>query len=177
MDWKIIPGTAPYLLVAAHSVRHERNGVLKAADAYTGLMAEELAKNLGWWAIIAQEIQPDPNWYPEAPFRVALKQLVKEQNIRAVIDLHGRRTEYPNLLEVYTNAHFSSRYASHLSQFITKPFKDDDQLTICEDLERSNIPGCAIEIRRDGRNPGSHIRSEVVALLSGLARNVQNSVN
>jgi len=165
--YKIIRGKVLVLLVAGHNYPQLRGGNLKSSDLYTGKLVEKLASKTKSWAIISEEIQLDPNWYSQSPFRLKVKQLIKDNDIKAVFDIHGKK-DSDNLIEVYPNKNFKKLFTSSLSGFLLKNFKDNDQLTISEDLGRTNIPSLEVEIRKDGRIPGTKENQEILSLLSNL---------
>ena len=90
--WLIQTGSRPVLFSAVHGVVHERPGLgIKSAEARTGGLARVLAASLDTSvAVVLRGIgEPDANFDPQHPLKLALleQQLVGPH--MAVIDLHG----------------------------------------------------------------------------------------
>lgn len=171
--WKIIEGEIPVLLVAPHNFPHIRNGTRKLRDAGTGLLVEKLCVKTGAWGIISIAIQKDPNWYVDSAFREKLKNIISSNEIKVVIDIHGRRLSWPTLIDAYPNKNFKREFGIKiLRNFKVRHFKDDDQLTIIEDLDNLKISGVEIEIRQDGRIKGSKLYNDVINNLRQLINNL-----
>lgn len=167
--WKIIKGENLILLVASHNRPHNREGVIKPADIGTGLLVEDLCVQTKAWGMVSETVQEDPNWYKDSKFRNKLENIVDTNGIKAVIDIHGRKHSWQHLLDAYPNNSFRRRFGVQvLRDFAIQPFKDNDQLTITEDLDSVNIPGVEIEIRKDGRIKGTGLYDEVVNTLKQL---------
>ncbi|HLE48686.1 MAG TPA: hypothetical protein VI819_01505 [Patescibacteria group bacterium] len=148
--WDLIKGTTPVLLIASHAYSQIRSGNLKLGDIGTGQIARKLAKSTKCWALVSTKIQKDPNWYTDSPFRKKIDSILKKENIKVVFDIHGRK-DSGNLMEYYPNEYFYREYGKLLSTEIVAGFRDNDQITIVEHLEKLNIPGLEIEINKDGR--------------------------
>lgn len=152
--WKYLTGTHPILLVAGHNFPHWRHGTLKPRDVGTGNLVEWLCQVTNTQGIIATEIQPDPNWYPGSDFRQEVLRLIQDNAIHTIIDIHGRKLESNNLIEVLPNQKYTSLFPETLGAFAVKHFKQDRQLTLCEELDTLDIPAIEVEVRRDGREQG-----------------------
>lgn len=97
--------------------------------------------------MISTKIQEGPNWYTDSKFRRELKRILEKNDIIAVFDIHGRKSEWPTLVDYYPIKYFKEKY-THLSEGKNvMDFKDNDQLTICEEI---SIPALELEIRRGG---------------------------
>lgn len=70
-----------------------------------------------------------------------------------VVDIHGRRENYPTLFEFLPNNSFKKKYLNFLKDKTIMEFKNDAQLTLAEDLDKNHVPCLEIEIRKDGRFP------------------------
>lgn len=172
-NWEIIEGKIPVLLVAAHNCPHIREGRQKPRDVGTGDLVKLLCEKTGAWGIYTTCIQDDPNWHADSPFRLAVKNLIQELEIKAVIDLHGRREGYPYLIEYLPNEAFKEKYP--LKDATIKELLKGGQFTLPKDLQLMGIPCTAIEIRKDGRlydnNPDSNYektKSEILKLIEQI---------
>ncbi len=86
----IIPGTLPILLSCPHAVKHPRWGRLKVADGFTGTLGTQLTTLSGAHGLIYScTSTEDPNYDADGPYKRLLSTLIKERQIRFVLDLHG----------------------------------------------------------------------------------------
>lgn len=172
--WKIIKGNIPIIFIAAHNYPHVRKNKLKKADINTSSLASSLAMKLSAYAMYSTAIQEDPNWYINSDFRKHLKKYLSDKSIGVAFDLHGRRKNWPNLIEFFPNDQFKNKYSNAIKDEIIKDFVEDDQLTICEDLP---IPGLQLEIRRDGRDPSDKNHLHVVQKIVNVTKVIINLEN
>lgn len=90
LEFNYIPGSIPVLLSAPHGAVHTRNGKLKDEDEYSAAFARFVAEMTGAHVLYAcRKSGTDPNWYPDAPYKQALKQVVETARIKFVLDIHG----------------------------------------------------------------------------------------
>lgn len=143
--WQEIVGTNPILLVAAHNFPQGRNGLIKPSDLNTGTVARNFAEKYNLFALISTRKQIDPNWYPSSNFREKVKEIIKNNNIKLVIDIHGKSLSSPLLVEFIANKSFQNKYS-----FSTRDFINSSQLNLVEELDLIT-PAVEIEIREDGR--------------------------
>jgi hypothetical protein len=80
-------GPGAVVITAPHAVPHERDGVLKRADMWTGGLALLVAELTGAAAVVETSGTGDPSWQHEHPFKDAVAAL--EPAI--VLDLHAMR--------------------------------------------------------------------------------------
>lgn len=172
--WEVIPGQKPILLVASHNYPVLRGGRIKPRDLFTGSMVEKLCSLTKCWGIVSKSIQSDPNWYKNSPFRKVVKRIISENNIAAVLDIHGRKSSYKRLIEFYPNSEFEKSFGKYLKNLPVEHFKRNIQLTIAEDLDSIRIPCIEIEIRKDGRTPGNENFDIVIPILEEIIDNIAN---
>jgi len=163
MDWEIINGKVPILIVASHAYSHIRNNKLKLGDRGTGYIARVLCKKTGSWGIISTHIQQDPNFHPNSKFRSKVIDIVHKHYIKAVIDIHGSANEKP-LVEMFIN-----RPAKDNLNIIgllenAKEFKTDTQTTISEQLEKEEIPAIEVELSKSARVPHHNNRLTIKSI-------------
>lgn len=90
LEFSIVKGHIPVLLSAPHGAAHYRNGQLKEEDEYTAGMARLVAEMTGAHAMVAcRESNTDPNYYPGAPYKLALQNFVDQHPVNIVLDIHG----------------------------------------------------------------------------------------
>ena len=149
--WKIVGGLNHVLIIASHNFPHIRKDKIKKRDTATGAVVENLCAETQSWGIISTSTQKDPNWYVYSPFRLKIKKLIYELDIKVIYDIHGRKINSPKLVEYLPNVPFSILFGNLLQKLPTKAFKKNSTLTFSEDLERMSVPALEIEIRKDAR--------------------------
>jgi len=176
-EWKIIKGQNPILLVASHNYPQIREAIIKPRDIGTGNLVERLCETTSSWGTISETVQLDPNWYKNSDFRNMVKNIIKRNNIKVVLDIHGRRKSWPRIIDFYPNNSFKQKFSSTLDGLSVIDFKDGDQTTLSEDIDRLNVPSIEIEIRRDGREIGTKNYYEVISVLERVIRNLMKFPN
>ena len=88
--FRYLPGRLPILLSAPHGAAHIREGRLKDEEDYTSALARLVGIITGAHVLYTRRLaDPDPGYYPNTPYKRALRQIVTRHTIRFVIDLHG----------------------------------------------------------------------------------------
>ena len=83
-------GRLPILLSAPHGTAHWRNGRVKAEEGFTSALARLAAAETGAHVLYTQFMtHRDPNHDSDAPYKQFLSQIVRQHDIRFVLDLHG----------------------------------------------------------------------------------------
>ncbi len=92
----VIKGKIPVILSAPHSVKQLREGKIKEAENQTGAIVSILAEETGCFAIYkTYNKQDDANYDIENnEYKEEIKQIVKENDIKILLDIHGARDEY-----------------------------------------------------------------------------------
>src|SRR5512141_2255050 len=86
LEYCYTSGTLPILISAPHGAIHTRNGKFKDEDEYTAAFARLVAEMSGAHVLYAQRKSgTDPNWYPDAPYKLRLKQIVETARIAFVL--------------------------------------------------------------------------------------------
>lgn len=145
-----VHGKYPVLICSPHNLLHFRLGKEKFDDLGTGPIARNLATKYNLFSIVTTRYQEDPNWYTSSPFRKRIKEMINLYGIQVVLDLHGSVINSHDLVEIRPNLPFLRKHKIP-SEFTLKKFKRDNQITIREDLERSSVCACEIELREDCR--------------------------
>lgn len=106
-NFKIINGTLPIILSAPHAVKQCRNGKIKEEDKLTGAIVEYLCMKTGINGIIRTcNYNDDPNYENSGEalkYKEAILKLIKEKNIRLLIDVHGCTNQHGFDIELGTN--------------------------------------------------------------------------
>jgi len=89
------PGDLPILISAPHATAHQRRQRLKGEEEFTGALAQFLAETTGIHALFSHyRSLGDPNWDRDSPYKQRLREIVQDNNIRFVLDLHGMSNKY-----------------------------------------------------------------------------------
>jgi hypothetical protein len=99
-EFSYIRGKIPILLSAPHGAKHwrydKRKGVdgPKEEDEFTAGMSCLIGKLTDAYVIYARrQSNTDPNWYPKIPYKEKLRQIVRDQKIQFVLDIHGAKSD------------------------------------------------------------------------------------
>ena len=85
-----VKGEVPILISAPHSCVHERMGKPKRQELYTGALSVMLHSLTGCHATYANRVlKKDPNYYDDSSYKTKLGEIVKANDIKFLIDLHG----------------------------------------------------------------------------------------
>ncbi len=91
--FKYVKGKTSVLVSACHTVNHSRNGNAKLADMLTGAFAKHLKKVTGchiFYRLYNDGCDPNfDNEFKDGGYKKALAKVVKENNIKLVLDLHA----------------------------------------------------------------------------------------
>lgn len=91
----IVRGKVPVLVSAPHACRHNRGGVEKMQEEYTGALAIYLARVCDCYAIVTRyKTREDPNWDTYSDYKNAIGRLQSEIGFRFIVDLHGMTNRY-----------------------------------------------------------------------------------
>ncbi len=83
-------GRLPIVISAPHGAAHSRNGALKNEDDFTTSLARLVAEMTGAHALYLRYYSnTDANYDPGVPYKQFLREVVKRNRIRFVLDLHG----------------------------------------------------------------------------------------
>ena len=89
-EFEYVKGKIPVLISAPHGAVHTRDGKDKEEDEYTAGLARLIGNRTGAHVIYARrKSRTDPNADPAAPYKQALQQIIQENDIHFVLDLHG----------------------------------------------------------------------------------------
>ncbi len=94
-SFEIIKGKLPIIISAPHCVTQTRNGKIKGKEGETGAIAQYIANKIECYAIYkTYNNQDDANYDIENnPYKEAIIELIKQNNIELLLDLHGASYE------------------------------------------------------------------------------------
>lgn len=89
-DFGYALGRLPILISAPHGAAHWRNGTLKNEDDFTAGLARLTAEITGAHALYLRYCSDqDANFDPDTPYKRFLREVIRRNRIRFVLDLHG----------------------------------------------------------------------------------------
>lgn len=89
-SFEIIKGKEKIIISAPHSVIHKRENNIRPGETKTGTIVKVLSKKCHTYGIYKNKNENnDANWDKECIYKSNIKDIVKEENIKALIDLHG----------------------------------------------------------------------------------------
>ncbi len=99
----LLPGRGTVMLSAPHAVVQTRNGGLKQAERYTGMLCLLLNRRYGVPCIYkAHHMRDDANHDAQSPYRDALCEQIQHSGARCVLDLHQLAPRRPMALCIGT---------------------------------------------------------------------------
>lgn len=102
-SFEILPGQGTVLFSAPHAVLQTRNGQIKSAERYTGMLCRLLHQRYGFPCIYkSRHLNDDANFDAHSPYRIALCELAVQQGYRLVLDLHQLAPHRPMALCIGT---------------------------------------------------------------------------
>lgn len=95
-SFKVIKGKIPIIVSAPHSIKQLRKGKVKGAEYQTGAIVSILAEETKCFAIYkTYNNQDDANYDIENnEYKEEIKHIVKEDNIKILLDIHGAKDEH-----------------------------------------------------------------------------------
>lgn len=97
-NYQVIAGRVPILFSAPHTVNQIREGGIKERDGVTGGITEYLCQHFGTFGVIRTwNNHDDPNYAQDVAserYRQQVVELVKENDIQWVFDVHGILGKY-----------------------------------------------------------------------------------
>lgn len=126
--FEYIEGESQILISAPHLHPHRRpnlSGVLKQGEAFTEYIVEALCQETGSHGIIATDSSDyDPNHqvFDKNPFKKQISKIIKEHQIKYLIDIHGLNDKHKYDLGIYHQKGFrnSRLLAYHLATGLNK---------------------------------------------------------
>lgn len=104
-EFDIKKGNIPVMISAPHTVKHKRNNKMKQSEVFTGAIALFIQEVTNCHLIYSKNMRnSDPNYSEEKDsiYKKELKQYIKENNIKFLIDFHGCKEERNFALDLGT---------------------------------------------------------------------------
>ncbi len=93
-SFELLDGSGGVLISAPHATLQTRNGSIKCAERFTGMLCRMMHERIGCPVIYkTRHLRDDANHDPVSDYRDALCRFVKQHDIRLVVDLHQMKPE------------------------------------------------------------------------------------
>ena len=111
----ILQGSVPILISAPHAVGQIRHGKHKQSESYTGVLAQQLHRNVCFHAMIkTRNLYDDANYDEKSFYREDLISYINEKGIKLLLDIHIMGESYENTIEMATGTVTISRETGRL---------------------------------------------------------------
>ncbi len=187
-----LEGKKKIVFSSPHAVEQTRNGTIKFSEPDTGVLAMELNK-LGYPCIIkTQNLNDDANFDLECDYKKDLIAFIKNNQIKAVVDLHELSNKREQDICIGTggddnkNLIGNSELVEEIASIFNKEFNNvtvnvpfmasGDGTISCYISKRQNIPCLQIEMNSKIFMQNLKTVDEMVGLLDKVA-NVMESCN
>lgn len=107
-------GLLPVIITAPHGVKQQKeDGTIKLSEPFTKAITMYIANNLNTSFLIkTKDTGIDANSDNKEPFKDTLLQIIKTQNIKLLIDIHGSKKERDFDIEFGTLNNLSADYST-----------------------------------------------------------------
>ncbi|GJM15669.1 MAG: hypothetical protein DHS20C13_09960 [Thermodesulfobacteriota bacterium] len=164
-----IRGDLPILVSAPHASVHERMGKLKRQEFYTGALSVLMHALTGCHTLYTNRLmKSDPNYNDDSPYKAKLTEIVKTNEIKFLIDLHGTGSEREH--DIYPGVGISKEFLLSNDNFMDgleseaalndisvgglDIFPAAKQMTVTKYAARElGVPSIQLEINRRLRQP------------------------
>lgn len=163
-----LSGEIPILLSAPHAVRHFRQKQIKPSDEFTGSLAYLLQQVTGCHGIAVTKMYGgDPNWDDPCLYKNTIAHIVKEHEIKMVLDLHGAGRDRDFDIDLGTIKGRSLLGRDQIALWVKDTFAKEGFAAVSSNFfsaegpytvtrfvaEKLHIPAMQLEINRQYRNP------------------------
>jgi hypothetical protein len=184
---KVLQGDKKILISAPHAYPHKRPALTcayKGAEEYTDEMVKEICSNLNCYGIhLISDCEYDPNYHKEKnnKYKERVRDLIVQNNMQRVIDIHGLRDDSGYDVEIYYTTRFrrSINLAERIAKGLDKGalrgisigifrFPDNYQESIGEYVaSKLRVPAIQIELEKYIRKD-KKLRNEFIKNLSNI---------
>ena len=188
-SFKIIKGNIPIIFSAPHCVSQTRENKLKMAEGETGAIVQILAKDMNCYGVYkTYNDNDDANYDIEGnQYKEALLKLIKDENLKLLIDLHGAKNEHKFDIEICTDDGNNIDNKNFIIDILKKSFKNNGIDNITENSifkassirtiskyihSKTNIP--CIQLEMTGRYRYIENIEGIAKLINGLEYFVNN---
>ena len=179
-DYKVIEGKLKHLFSAPHPHPHRRPSLTKSYkehERYTDDIVRDLCEKTGCFGIyIKDQVDYDPNFHTnDNPYKEEIEDIIKENQIKAFIDIHGLCDEHMIDIAIYYKTRFSNsiKLARDIEKVLNKGklkglniqilrLPEENRETLTEFVaSKLRVPAVQIEIAKYLRND-KELREEIV---------------
>ena len=161
-SFELLDGRGSVMLSAPHAMLQTRNGSIKCAERFTGMLCRLMHERIACPVIYkTRHLRDDANFDPVSDYRDALCRYVKAHQIGLVIDLHQMKPErhtdicigtgrghnlmgHTELVPAFTEC-FRALGAKHIA--VDDPFDARSASTVCATVaNQCHVPALQLEI-------------------------------
>ena len=103
-SFDFLEGELPIIISAPHSTDHFREGRVKKGEYETGILSLSLQQKIDSYACYRTKIvKDDPNFDKDHPYKMELANIITQNQIPILIDIHIARVSRPFSIEIGTN--------------------------------------------------------------------------
>ena len=126
-------GETPIMVSAPHASVHERMDKPKRQEFYTAALSAMLHSLTGCHSLYTNRVmKSDPNYYDGSPYKKKLAEIIKSNNIKFLLDLHGTGPERDH--DCYPGTGISNEFLlSHVEYY--------KELEHCAELHQISLGG------------------------------------
>ncbi len=184
-----LKGEIPILVSAPHACVHKRMRKLKRQEFYTGALSVMLHSLSGCHTLYTNRLmEPDPNYYDDSSYKAKLSEIIKANEIKCLIDLHGTGLEKEH--DIYPGVGINKEFLLEHNNFLDElahqaslnvisvggldVFPAAKQMTVTKYAARNlGIPSIQLEINRRLREP-EKTPEEYIKLVKFLRGFIEN---
>lgn len=188
-SFKVLKGSVPVLISCSHSIDQIRNGMLKPRELYSGALCKLIHERTDCHAIYKYHNDGiDDNFVLHTKYKQKIGELIKLNNIKLLIDIHGMvgskskrfrgyyvelgTNDGKNLLDkAYLSEEFTKIFNKHgVTKVVTdKNFRASKIHTISKYVSRTyKTPSMQIEISGDFRNALNYELNNIKKILNAF---------
>jgi len=161
-SYELLDGTGSTLLSAPHATLQTRNGSIKCAERFTGMLCRMLNDHIHCPVIYkTRHLRDDANHDPVSDYRDALCRYVQQHDVRYVLDLHQMKPERPTNVCIGTGRGRNLQGRREIAELaaacfrrhgvtgitVDEPFDACGPNTVCATIaSRCHVPALQLEI-------------------------------
>ena len=169
-SFELLPGDGATMLSAPHAVLQTRNGAVKCAERFTGMLCRLLHEKIHCPVIYkTRHLRDDANFDFASEYRDALCQYIREAGIGFVLDLHQMKPERETEICIGTGYGANLRGNTNLPETVADCFREQGimRITVDTPFAASNPNTVSATVAALCRVPAIQLEMNTRLLMSG----------
>lgn len=169
-SYELLEGTGHTLISAPHAMLQTRNGSIKCAERFTGMLCRMMHEHIGCPVIYkTRHLRDDANHDPVSDYRDALCRFVKQRGIQFVLDLHQMKPERSTDVCIGTGYGHNLVGRTDIVDWVKACFREQDvrQITVDDPFAASNPNTICATVAARCRIPALQLEMNTRLLMSG----------